>query len=648
MNGFSGIKHALKIVQLSIFVCMLQACGATSSDTGSNATSNSTSSDASNSTQNASATSNRKSDEVSVTDTSEASNEESRLPQRIALLPFNQQADTNAEIADMLRESVFSHLSSTNYLFVRPQEVDQRILLLENQTQFSPADAPLLSGLLESDAILIGDIISSDATYVGVAAQIYYKVQISLVDKTGKVIWTDVFSERSIEGGVSADPFSMLYSLAVTAMHLGKENLFAVADKIGRQVSTSIPQPEGAFTLNNLYIENVVHDAVNKTLKYGDSIKVGIKAPPNMAVTVSIENISELFNATETQAGTYFTDIPVSSNWNGTNLLLTAYVIDKTGNRSRKISTLGLINIDNTAPAPVRNLRVDLAATSLDLTWEHDERNIEYVVYQLAGNEVKNLGSTNSKKFSVDGLTHNAFENYRFAVEAKDPANNISDKAIVEDEYLPSKALKQSNMLTKAKLPLLISQDTRLVKQHSPYLVDNNTQVSNGATLYIEPGVQLEFSQSGSIEVLGSLNTFGQAPIIFSALSSKMGDQTFIKINSNKHVLLNGFVINNAGIAIEVLKGKPTIQNCEIMNSKYTALSIVNTANVKVNNCIINGSNTSAIVVANNARLSIKNSQLSNNLPFHIQNSSTYSVDARNNQWQPAPDVMTVLGNVKY
>lgn len=572
---------------------------------------------------------------------------ESKLPQRIALMPFTSLDDVSDDVKTMLRESVFSHLSSTNYLFVRPQEIDQRTILLDNIDSVTYADAPLLTGLLDADAILIGTIVSSDVTYVGVAAQIYYKVQMSLVDSNGSVIWTDVFSERSIEGGISADPFSMLYSLAVTAMHVGQENLFAVADKIGRQVATSIPQPEGIFTLRNLFIESVIHDGVNKTLNYGDTLKVGIKAPANLTVNVSIDSINELFNTKETELGTYFADIPVNSKWNGKDLMLTAYVVDKLGNRARKISTLGLLNFDNKAPLELKDLSANLRANELEIKWSKQENGLNYLVYEVLNSTPTLLAETQTTSLSVN-KEHQAFSTYQYAVVAVDKAGNKSPISTINTQFLPTNVLKQTAILTKAKLPNVIQADTRLVKQYSPYLIDNTTLVKDNAILFIEPGVVLEFSQTGKLHIQGSLNTFGLAPIQFVSMNGKTNDQTFITLDSDRHIELNGFTIQNAGIAIEALKGKPLVSNCELIDSKYTALSLLNTANMKLDGCKINGSNTSAIVVANNARLTIKNSELLNNFPFHIQNSSTYSVDARQNQWQPAADVMTILGNVQY
>ncbi len=578
---------------------------------------------------------------------SRATNNNQALPQLLALMPVFSAAEKDQEHLEMMRESIFNHLSSTNFLFMRSSEVDQRIQLLNQQQGFTQQDAEFLTGLLDVDGILLARIVSSDITYVGVASHIYFKIEIQLVDAKNQVIWEDTFSERSLEGGVGADPFTMLYSLAVTAMHAGKENVFAVTDRIGRMIATSIPQPEGAFTSHGLFIESVVHDASNKTLKYGDVIKVGVKAPSNHNVNVSIEGINQLFSARETNQGSYFVDIPVDKNWNGRDLMLTAYLVDSMGNRARKISSLGLIQLDNTPPSTPTEAFIELTEGEITLQWDSNEPGLTYAIYELDSNDKKLVNKTRKDRLEISRDLV-PFSEYSYELVAEDDAKNQSQPVLLRSLYLPNKALKQAKIINTGKLPKVISKDSRLTKSNSPYFVDDITRVATNAMLFIEPGTIIEFSRSGSLNVLGGLNTYGLTPIILRAVNNNQSDHTFIKLDSQRHVELNGFRITNAGIGIEVLSGKPVIRNGEILNSKFSALSILNQSNVSARNLVINGSNTSAVLVANDARLSIKQSQFKNNMPFHIQNSSVYTVDATQNTWQPAADMITVLGKVKY
>lgn len=585
---------------------------------------------------------------VTQTNNDSTKNEDKpRLPQLLALMPLTSSSNVDQENLEMMRESIFNHLSSTNFLFVRTNEVDQRIQLLNQKGGFSAQDAEFLTGLLDVDGILLAEIVSSDITYVGVASHIYFKVDIKMVNEKGAIIWQDTFAERSLEGGVGADPFTLLYSLAVTALHAGKENVFAVTDKIGRMIATSIPQPEGAFTQHGLYIDSVVHDASNKSLKYGDVIKVGVKAPSNHSVNIAIEGINQLFNTRETSTGAYFVDIPVDKNWDGQDLMMTAYLVDKMGNRARKISSLGLIEFDNTEPQPPSEAYIELAEGEVRIYWEAPEPNLEYLLYSVVNDEKQLINSTRGSRVIMPSNLV-PFSQYSYELVAKDKADNQSQPVQLTSLFLPNNAIKQAKVVSTGRLPQFINQDSRLTKANSPYLIDDITTIARNAMIFIEPGVIIEFTRSGSLNILGGVTTFGASPVIFRSLNSNQSDHTFITLNSQRHLELNGFRVTNAGIGIEVLAGKPMISNGEIINSKFSALSIQNQANVAARNIVINGSNTSAIVVANDARLSIKQSQFMNNLPFHIQNSSTYTIDATNNQWEPAADMMSVLGKVKY
>ena len=578
----------------------------------------------------------------------EAFESNDKLPQRIAVLPFVSEQDTKENIKTMLRDSVYSHLSSTNYLFVRPQRVTQSLDLLNlSSSSDYQGNAARISKALDADALLLGEILSADVIYAGVAAQVYYEVQVSLVSKTGKLIWQDTFSERSLEGGVSADPFSMLYSLAITAMHVGEENLFAVSDKIGRQVAKAIPQPDGAFETNSLFIGSVIHNATNDILTYGDELKIGIEAPSGLNVSATIESIDEVINLVEVTEGKYMAELPVSNQWNGKDLMLTGFAIDSTGNRARKISTVGLLTIDNSAPEPISGVEAILTQSSATFSWKANESDLTYTLFDKVNGTRQELAKTKDTKVTI-ARPHQAFQRYQFEIIATDLAGNTSGVNTLSAVYLPNNAMRAASPLTLAKIPAVISSDLALYKAYSPYILDVNSTVQPGASLFIEPGVTIQFTQGATLEVQGSLYTFGGELIAFEAMNKQLNDQTFIKLNSNSHIELNGFVVDSAGIAVEILQGRPMLNNCQILKSKYSALSIKGVANVSIENCIINGSNTSALVVAQNARLKIRNSKFLNNMPFHIQNSSTYTVDARFNQWQPAADMISILGKVDY
>lgn len=578
----------------------------------------------------------------------EAFESNDKLPQRIAVLPFVSEQDTKENIKTMLRDSVYSHLSSTNYLFVRPQRVAQSLELLNlSSASDYQANAARISKALDADALLLGEILSADVIYAGVAAQVYYEVQVSLVSKTGKLIWQDTFSERSLEGGVSADPFSMLYSLAITAMHVGEENLFAVSDKIGRQVAKAIPQPDGAFETNSLFIGSVIHNATNDILTYGDELKIGIEAPSGLNVSATIESIDEVINLIEVTEGKYMAELPVSNQWNGKDLMLTGFAIDSTGNRARKISTVGLLTIDNSAPEPINAVEAILTQSSATFSWQANEPDLTYTLFDKVNGTRQELAKTKETKVTI-ARPHQAFQRYQFEIIATDLAGNTSDINTLSAVYLPNNAMRAASPLTLAKIPATISSDLALYKAYSPYILDVNSTVQPGASLFIEPGVTIQFTQGATLEVQGSLYTFGGEAISFEAMNKQLNDQTFIKLNSNSHIELNGFVVDSAGIGVEILQGRPMLNNCQILKSKYSALSIKGVANVSIENCIVNGSNTSALVVAQNARLKIRNSKFLNNMPFHIQNSSTYTVDARFNQWQPAADMISILGKVDY
>ncbi|MHA2292201.1 MAG: hypothetical protein ACXACK_08580, partial [Candidatus Hodarchaeales archaeon] len=67
-------------------------------------------------------------------------------------------------------------------------------------------------------------------------------------------------------------------------------------------------------------------------------------------------------------------------------------------------------------------------------------------------------------------------------------------------------------------VPPLISSDLSLIFSQSPYYVTENALVESGATLTIEPGVEIRFAEGKALVIDGALvaNGITAAPILFT------------------------------------------------------------------------------------------------------------------------------------
>lgn len=568
------------------------------------------------------------------------------LPSSIAILPFaNQTNQVNAP--QMLRRTLFGHLARTNYQFSHLQYIDNQVSVLRPTNGFTRKDAQMLSQMLDVEGMIFGEVLSYNTVYAGVFAQISFEVKVSLVSATGELIWSETFEEVATEGAISLSPWSVLYGLAVTAMHLDDDNLFAVADKLGRKIAGAIPQPRGFKGYEQNFIESVIHDASGKLLKYGDALSVGIKGQPNKTASVKIQGINQVFMLNEVEPGVYLGDIDIVNQWNGRDLLLTGYLRDGAGQISKAISPVGLIQIDNIGPASIDQIKLTTSAHMFNLSWRKVEPNTRVEVYLKREGVRTLLSVTEQSRVTIEHKLP-AFSDFTLEMTTVDRANNTSDTKELFGSIYPVSSMANAEAIEDTRLPAKLDGQYLLKKRFGPYLVDQKVVLSQSSSLYIEPGTILQYSNQVHLQINGSVLLFGGEPVLLQPLNREMTAQTFLTLDSSEHVDLNGIEIVGAGIAIEVLKGKPQISHCMIAKSQYSALVLANMASVKLKQCTIDGSNTSAVVVKGQARLNISDSVFKNNMPFHIQSSSVFEVEAQSNQWSPEASPMTILGNVRY
>ncbi|HIB91841.1 TPA: right-handed parallel beta-helix repeat-containing protein, partial [Candidatus Poribacteria bacterium] len=115
---------------------------------------------------------------------------------------------------------------------------------------------------------------------------------------------------------------------------------------------------------------------------------------------------------------------------------------------------------------------------------------------------------------------------YYLYAQFRDSALETSAIAFSTIDYLPPNILKDT-----------IDQDRTLGLNHSPYTVVSDLVISNGVTLTIEAGVEIEFDGVYRIEVNGSLIAEGQAEqrITFTRSDSREGSWIGIEFKSGSN-----------------------------------------------------------------------------------------------------------------
>jgi len=567
----------------------------------------------------------------------------SDIPKVIAIAQLSNSTES-IEASSVLREILQSHLSNKNFQLVHTKEVD----LKNSDNKLTPQQ---LAQTLGVDAVVIGEVIEYERFYAGIYAHIKLGVDIELISKDGKTLWQKKEVITSRAGGVSTTIWGILLNAALAAQHLEDKNLFAAADELGRSIADEFPEPAGFIGTTLPTIDMVIHDGANKWLKYNDNLTVGIKGQAGLRAVLDIEGIGS-FDLKEQESGVYKTDIIVDKRWNGEQKVITGKLIDNSGQITQMISTTGLVNFDNLKPTNVNQLKVDFATIDeIKLSWASN--NQEQVKYKILMTSLdSNLAETTNFTKETDIIIKGDFEAFKtleFTVIALDQADNESAKTVISTKVYPIK------LATTTTLSSTISGSYQginvLSKDNSPYIVASNTIFTEGSTLIIEPEVKVKFKQGAGITVQGLAYLWGntkQLPksIVFESESTQSPAKKFLTLDSSKTIEINGLHLKNSGVAIEIKSGAPRFNYLYSDNAKYSALTIYGQANVKIKNCQLNGSSTSAIVLSGRSRLALNDCNFTNNQPFHIQNSSAFSVIAKDVIFDKSTK-MPVLGKLE-
>ncbi|GGF79489.1 right-handed parallel beta-helix repeat-containing protein [Alteromonas lipolytica] len=563
------------------------------------------------------------------------SGEQQAIPSSIAILPFTNITE-ELVAAPLLRQVINSQLSGRNFSVMHPGEVDKRL-------PSGPLDYTQMASYLGVEGVLVGEVVDFERFFAGIYSEIRLGIKLSLYNTKGDVVWSGEHEVTQRAGGVSTTAWGLLLNAAIAAMNLDDENLLAAADELGRKVAFDFPQPRFYKGTAGPLIESVIHDKAGKWLHYGDVIEVGVKGEAGLQAFVELGNQLRT-ELQEVEPGIYISRIPVQPDWNEQRVPVTGILQDTDGSTSTLLSITGLVNFDNVAPEPVSDLVGSQTESTLKLAWQ-DPTAVAFKVTRVTDNGEEVLQESTDTFVNLE-IDSEPFSKTTYKVVAVDEAGNMSaPKALTLTTYI-----KEVGKQTFLSGPLQgeYSGVLSLTATFSPYEVKGKVIFGEDSELYIEPGVVLEFDSGAIMEIQGEAYFWGlKQSIIIQPAGEQARREPYIVLNNTKPTQFSGVKMKDAGVGIVVKSGQPLLEAIEILGSRFSALNIEGESNVTLRACVIDGSNTAGIVVSEYAKLNISDCTFKNNFPFHIQNASSYEVNAQGNSWDPEPSDRTILGKVR-
>lgn len=273
------------------------------------------------------------------------------------------------------------------------------------------------------------------------------------------------------------------------------------------------------------------------------------------------------------------------------------------------------------------------------------------IVVKGAGVNISQNNVVDNKPYNIvgnmTGTSVKALDNWWGSSKVLEILAGIQGKidiSFVLDAAYPQGKTQAITVLGK-KAGGAIKADAYMILSNSPYRITKDVVIDGGATLYIEPGVVLEFEQKTSlITEDGGIIARGtnENPITFTAAASSPTPGFYnnaVRI-SKKTKVNSSFaycIIKYATTAFDIYTGAPEISYCYVASSSQNAVFCRNDANPSLfYNTFAENQGEGAIKCVGMANPKINYNNFVDNT-VAIQSFSSIYIDARNNWWGADP-----------
>jgi hypothetical protein len=230
----------------------------------------------------------------------------------------------------------------------------------------------------------------------------------------------------------------------------------------------------------------------------------------------------------------------------------------------------------------------------------------------------------------------------------------VQIKSVLNAPYPDGKSIELP-ILTQV-LGGAVKTDSFLILSNSPYRVSRDVIIDGGATLYIEPGVTLQFDQNTSIVAEdGGVIAKGTRddPIVFTASASSPGPGSYTSaVRFSKETKVNSAfaycIVKYASTAFDIWYGAPEISFCHIAENAQSGVYCRNSSKPRLlYNTFARNRGEGAVTSVGLSNPAIHYNNFMDN-EVAIQTRSTIYIDARNNWWgKSPPDGGMIFGDLE-
>ncbi|HEV8539643.1 MAG TPA: GNA1162 family protein [Nitrospiraceae bacterium] len=597
-------------------------------------------------------------------------------PKLVAILPFE---NLSGKTADQEEEAP-AYVIRTAFLnrFVPKQYPTQRTVVTDRLLQekgYVKAEEivklPLskLGEITKADTVLYGQITHFHRYYAGLYAQIAVGAKLKMVDvQSGEVLWETGDVSRVHSGGFATDPLGIVMILATNALALRHIEVVRASEELFRDLLETLPRLSTGEAVRPPMITLMVNDSSTQTKKAGDQIKVAMQGDPNMLATFDIGQYKSALVMQEEKPGIYAGSYTVKPGDNVENAIVIGHLSDRQGLQADWEDAVGPVTLDTAPPAVPVGLATLGRDKTVSLRWKaNGEKDLAgYRLYRSATALTGfTLLATSESLTLLDSKELVNKQRYYYRITAFDRVGNES----VQSDAIPGTPVPPGPTPVSGTIAL----NTTWFAGASPYVLEGDVTVAQGATLTIEPGTVVT-SKGGGLHVRGGLIAIGAADQLIlmtigkekagghwaGVLFDHTGDQESVLervrvtdatagvtcVASSPKIFASELTENGTGLIVRHASSHPVVERNQIVLNRTDGVSVQDAAKPLLVANRIAQNKRHGIAASKVPGLLISGNELLDNEGLQVWNASgTETIDLSGNWWG-SKDGAAVLAKV--
>ena len=476
-------------------------------------------------------------------------------PLSVAILPF-ENLTQEKEASDLLRRLFYNNFSSLAYRDIELGTINAKLPNFNPQNIFKSVDPTRIRKLLDSDALVIGRITEFESFYAGVYSSFTVAVELKMIDaETRRVLWSVKHKEIQRSGSIPATPIGAIIAAASSALDLSRYHIITAINKLCQTAVETIPPSANLKGKSFPKISNLVHNGMNRILRKGERLQVGIEGTAGLKATFSIAPRKTAVEMQEKTPGTYIGSYLVRHKDTISDGVIVVRLTDNWNNVCRWEDTLGFVNIDGVPPDPPTGLQTIAGSQKILLRWNKSTAadiasySIWRSITPLSGYE--KIYTTEFTRFEDKDLGN--YTSYFYRVIAADRAGNKSQTIV----GIPATPVPPGPTPVQG----ILAEDSIWHSGANPYGLKGDVIVPAGSILTINPGVMVKADAKTRLIIRGRLDVSGKknAPVLFLSADKDQNWGGIIFERSSEKCRLSNFELHGSEIGFRIIESSPEI-----------------------------------------------------------------------------------------